>query len=157
MANYSTQMQRIVRQYRDAGQTWPATVRQMSSWAIQNGLWKQRPDSAIRECSEDLSRAMREEYITDPRGRTVRSKHAARVTRNGVQAVLWADILTAPREHMQIAFQQRRQQIVGDCRQLKLDVDSYNDQSVAQTPIQMVFDFTEDLLELEALENTEAA
>jgi hypothetical protein len=129
----------------------------MASWAIQNGLWKQRPDSEIRECSEDLSRAMREEYITDPRGRTVRSKHAARVTRNGVQAVLWADILTAPREHMQIAIQQRRQQIVGDCRQLKLDVDSYNDQSVAQTPIQMVFDFTEDLLELEALENTEAA
>jgi hypothetical protein len=28
---------------------------------------------------------------------------------------------------MEIAFQQRRQQILGDCRQLKTDVDSYND------------------------------
>lgn len=152
MANYATEMQRIVRQYRDDGQPWPATARDMANWAIRNGLWKQRPDSAIRECSEDLSRAMREEYITDPRGRTVRSKHAARITKNGVQAVLWADIFTAPREHMQIAFQQRRQQIVGDCRQLKLDVDSYNEQSSSGAPIQMVFDFTEDLLELEALE-----
>ena len=30
--------------------------------------------------------------------------------------MLWADVRTAPKRHMEIAFQQRRQQIVGDCR-----------------------------------------
>lgn len=51
---------------------------------------------------------------------------------------------------MKISFQQRRQQIVGDCRQLKVDVDSYNDLNLDEEPIQTVFDFTMDLAELEA-------
>jgi hypothetical protein len=51
---------------------------------------------------------------------------------------------------MEIAFQQRRQQIVGDCRQLKADVDSYNENYNSGEAIQTVFDFTEDLEELEA-------
>ncbi len=52
---------------------------------------------------------------------------------------------------MEVAFQQRRQQIVGDCRQLKTDVDSYNENANSEQPIQMVFDFTDDLAELDAL------
>jgi hypothetical protein len=48
---------------------------------------------------------------------------------------------------MEIAFQQRRQQILGDCRQLKTDVDSYNDNYNDAEPLQMVFDFTDDLAE----------
>jgi hypothetical protein len=58
---------------------------------------------------------------------------------------------TASREHMEIAFQQRRQQIVGDCRQLKADLDSYNDNYNSGEWLQMVFDFTNDLAEIEAL------
>ena len=57
---------------------------------------------------------------------------------------------TASREHMEIAFQQRRQQIVGDCRQLKADLDSYNDNYNSGESLQMVFDFTNDLAEIEA-------
>ncbi len=53
---------------------------------------------------------------------------------------------------MEIAFQQRRQQIVGDCRQLKTDVDSFNDNGEPGPTIQMVFDFSEDLAELEAMD-----
>lgn len=74
-----------------------------------------------------------------------------RHARNGRQAEFWADMQTAPREHMEIAFQQRRQQIVGDCRQLKWDVDSYNENHNSGEPLQMVFDFTLDLEEIEAL------
>ncbi|MFB3815546.1 MAG: hypothetical protein ACE14L_15690 [Terriglobales bacterium] len=92
---------------------------------------------------------MREEYITDPQGRTVRAKHVARYDRSGAQIALWADIRTASREHMELAFQQRRQQIVGDCRQLKLDVDSFNENRNSAEPIQIIFDFRDDLLELE--------
>ena len=64
--------------------------------------------------------------------------------------VLWDDIRTASRRHMRISFQQRRRQIVDDCKQLKMDVDSYNDRNPDETPIQMVFDFTMDLAELAA-------
>ena len=95
---------------------------------------------------------MREEYIKDPQERTVRAKHAARIE----QGVLWADIRTAPREHMEIALKQRRRAILGDCRQLKLDVDSYNENRSPVAPIQMSFDFTNDLLEMEALAKTAA-
>lgn len=55
------------------------------------------------------------------------------------------DIRTADPHHMQIAFQQRRRLVVGDCRQLKTDVDSYNENAEPSLPIQMVFDFTADL------------
>lgn len=107
----------------------------------------------INICAEQLARAMREEYIVDPQGRRVRAKHAARIK----QAVLWDDIRTASREHMQIALQQRRQQIVGDCHQLKLDVESYNENRNYDTPIQMVFDFTIDLIEMEMEKKPELA
>jgi hypothetical protein len=33
---------------------------------------------------------------------------------------------------------------------LKCDVDSYNDNNPSEQPIQMVLDFTEDMMELEA-------
>jgi hypothetical protein len=48
---------------------------------------------------------------------------------------------------MQRAFQQRRHQIFGDCKQLKTDVDSFNDNRSPETPIQIVFDFRADLEE----------
>lgn len=95
---------------------------------------------------------MCEEYITDPQGRTVRAKHAARVEdANGKQTTLWADIRTAPRKHMETAFRQRRGQILGECRQLKSDVDSYNQNALTSNPIPMSFNFTYDLAEMEAI------
>jgi len=94
---------------------------------------------------------MREDYITDPQGRRVRAKHAARFEEGGRQKTLWADITTASRNHMAVALQQRRQQVVGDCWQLKMDVDSYNDNKSPGDPIQMIFDFTDDLAEMEAV------
>lgn len=75
--------------------------------------------------------------------------HAARINRQGKQLVLWADMRTAPRGHIELAFKHRRQKIVGDCRQLKTDVDSYDDNNPSEQPIQMIFDFTKDLEELE--------
>jgi len=52
---------------------------------------------------------------------------------------------------MQVAFQQRRQQIVGDCLQLKNDVDSYNENRKPDQLIQLVLDFTHDSEEIEAM------
>jgi hypothetical protein len=141
------QLHGIVDRYVEAGEPWPASARQIAGWAISQGLWKPHPTSIVDQCADQLARAMREEYIVDPQGRTVRAKHAAKVLSAGQQMTLWADIRTAGKAHMEIAFQQRRQQVLGDCRQLKTDVDSYNENADLSEPIQMVLDFSRDLEE----------
>lgn len=144
---YKEQLQRIVAEYRGNAQPWPATSHEMAVWAIETGRWHPQRSAMLRKCAEELSDAMREEYITDLQGRRVRSKHVARYGDGSAQMPLWADIRTASRDHMEIAFQQRRQQILGDCRQLKNDVDSFNDNYNGGQALQMVFDFTDDLAE----------
>jgi hypothetical protein len=149
---YNEQMQDLARKYEAAGEEWPTTLKHISAWAIREGLWVPPPMLLITKCAEDLGRALREEYITDPQGRRVRAKHAARMERNeGEQGALWDDIRTASHKHLQVAFQQRRQGIVGDCHRLKIDVDSYNENREPVEPIQMSFDFTNDVLEMEAV------
>jgi hypothetical protein len=146
---HTQMMQEIVDKYIEAGQPWPATARQMAEWAIQSQLWAPHPARLLNLCADQLARAMSEEYITDAQGRRVRAKHVVRMQRGGKQLFLWDDIRTADHTHMEIAFQQRRQQIVGDCLQLKRDVDSYNENRKPYRPIQMIFDFTNDLAEIE--------
>ena len=145
------QLRRIVADYRESGQAWPATTDSIASWAIQTGRWSEHRRAARRQCAREIGRALREEYYTDSKGRRVRAKHAATKKRGDEQIALWDDIRTAPREHLEVSFQQRRERIVGDCRQLRTDADSYNDAHPEQDAIQLVFDFRQDLAELEAL------
>ncbi len=150
-ATYAQAMQEIVKRYRKSGAPWPTTSREIARWAIKNKEWELGQESIVEKCAGDIASAMREEYYTDPQGRTVRTKHAARVKIDNGQMTLWADIRTASPQHMRTAFQQRRNQIFGDCKQLKTDVDSYNENADLKEPIQLVFDFTRDLLEHEAM------
>jgi hypothetical protein len=122
----------------------------MAAWAVLTRRWELPAAAVVSKCADDLATAMREEYYTDPKGRRVRLLHAAKVQRGSEQMTFWDDIRTADRRHMQLAFQQRRQGIVGDCRQLKTDADSYSDAHPHELPIQPIFDFTMDLAELEA-------
>jgi hypothetical protein len=50
---------------------------------------------------------------------------------------------------MQLSLQQRRFAVLGDCKQLKTDADSYNDNNPHGAEVQMSFNFEEDLAELE--------
>lgn len=120
-------------------------MREVAAWAVREGRWAPGHANTIRECAHELARAARGEVYTDPQGRTVRKKHAVRQN----QMWLSADIQTAPPDHMRLSLQQRRMYIVGDCRQLKTDLDSYNENNPHGAHIQMMFDFTEDLLELD--------
>lgn len=149
MATLTKQLQKIVRQYLEEGQSWPTTTQDIARWAIRKGLWAPKQAAIIDQCANQLARAMREEHITDPQGRIVRAKHVAKINRNGAQLAFWDDIRTATRQHMEIAFQQRRQQVVGDCKQLKTDVDSYNENRNPGRPIQLNLDFTHDVEEAE--------
>lgn len=149
--SYAEQLQRIANAYRESGERWPASSREIAAWAVRTGAWKPQPSDMIDRCAEELARAMREEYIHDRQGRRVRAKHAARFPNDGKQITLWADIRTASPQHMSVAFQQRRQQIVGDCKQLKSDVDSFNENAnKGREPIQLVLDFTLDVEEADA-------
>jgi hypothetical protein len=151
---YASALQDIVRQYRESGQPWPTDKRTIAAWAYSEGLWKPARKSAISELANDIGRAMGVEYVTDPQGRRVRSKHARRVELQNedgqmVQTTLWDDITTASPDHMQISFQQRRQMILADNHQHKTDVDSYNENWNTSEPLLFSYDYTEDLQEME--------
>ena len=75
---------------------------------------------------------------------------------NGVQTAFWGELDRAPRAHMVKAFAQRRKQIVGDCAQLKIDVDVYNEKHADEPRVQLVLDFTDDVAEQEAAEHNRA-
>lgn len=150
LRSYSQNMQRVVEEYRKAGQPWPTTAKRIAAWAIQNNLWKPQASKILTLCADLIAKAMREEYIIDPQGRKVRAKHAATIKKGDEQITIWGDIRSESREHLEVAFKQRRNQIVGDCHQLKTDVDSFNDNRSSQNPIPMIFDFTDDLAEIEA-------
>jgi hypothetical protein len=99
---------------------------------------------------------MREDYATDLKGRRFRRKHSFRreeVLADGTHKQLhfWLDTTdpSADPDQVHIAFQQQRTRILGDCRQLKTDVDSYNEFNNPKEDIQLLLDFTEDVAELE--------
>jgi hypothetical protein len=144
---YHKQMQQIVNQYRLGGGSWPATAREIAEWAMRTKRWQLPPSAAVQVCTRDIAEAMREEYITDANGHRVRVKHPISIRRGGEQTTIWDDMRTAPRRHMEMAFAQRRNQIIGDCRQLRLDVDSYNSLHKSAPPIQLILDFTRDVEE----------
>lgn len=149
---YTEQLLRVVKEYREAGQRWPATKTDIAAWGYKNGKLKVHPSAIVKQFAEEIGRVMREEFITDPQGRRVRAMHAAPVDMNGKTEYFWDDMRNespGTRQHMRRAFQHRRQQIVGDCKQLKSDIDSYNQNWNQAAPIQTSFDFTHDLEELE--------
>jgi hypothetical protein len=147
MATYNEQMQSLANQYMQQTGRVEMTARELAVWAITNNLWEPQPSVLVRQCADEFARALRDEFITDPQGRRVRLKHMALVERGGEQMPLWQDMRTGTRKHMEAAFQQRRKSIVGDCKQLRADVDSCNENFNSGDAIQIVFDFTEDLEE----------
>jgi hypothetical protein len=159
VTTYSGDLQTIVATYRRVGQKWPASSREIARWAYRNKLWEPQEKNIVDQLARDLSRAMREEFYTDPQGRCVRTKHAARGVDDALsdeeveppkkQTMLWADIRTDSAEHIIKALQQRRMQIVGDCKQLKTDANSFNDNHPSGKKIQLVFNFEDDLAEME--------
>src|SRR5262245_56326865 len=105
----------------------PVDLADVYAWARRQGRGEVPPASLLRQFKQEVARAAREEYYTDPQGRRVRRKHAVVLAREGGrQLSLWADIATAPPEHMRVALEQRRRGVLGGLARLKADVDSYN-------------------------------
>lgn len=152
MSAYSNQIKDYIERYkkevRDDGLI---DTHALAAWAYKEGLHKPNVKTIIDAIAADIAQVFREEYRTDRVGRRYRAKHAA-TTKNGNKTLsLWGDIddANAPHEHFVKSFAQRRQQIVGDCCQLKTDADHYNEVRSPAEPIQVVLDFTLDVEELQ--------
>jgi len=145
------EMMEIIKAWKAEGGRWPATSAEIADFAVRRKLY--HPHARIRRlCARDLADAMREEYFIDELGRPIRRMHSARFAEpkedgRKVQRAFWNDIDVAEFDFMQVAFQQRRQQVVGECRQLSNDVDYYNRRHRSQPQIQLVFDFRDDIEE----------
>ena len=151
-----TRKERIIKniqQFEEEHQRKPFDLHEVYAWAKENGLWAPPIDLAERKFVEEASSALREEYITAENGDKVRYYHA--VTR-GRQGSLWANLDTGPKDHLFEGFKQRRKQSLGDCRQLKADIDHCNRKRFVESPIQMSFNFDADLAEEEAYKKMKA-
>ena len=146
------QNQRTIREYRETGEPWPATSKDIAEWAIRTKKWDMQQSAYFKRCAEDMAEAMREEYYTDKSGRRVRLYHPARIKRQGELFTEWDDIRSASRPHMHLSFQQHRRKIAGECRQLKTDLDSYNEAHPDEVTMQISFNFEMDIQEIEAAE-----
>jgi hypothetical protein len=150
--SYIKQMQRLADEFYEVTGKTTASTKEMAKWAISTGKWQRHEDAALRQCAQDFADALREDYDTNPKtGRRYRTKHVAPVKRGSKSEMLWADMKRAAREFMESAFRLRRNQIVGDCYQLKQDVDTYNDRYNKGEQILLPLDFTPDVEEMEEM------
>lgn len=152
MSGYSNAVKEYVERYKtEVGSDGLLDPHAVAEWAYGNGLHKPSVKTVIDAIAADIAQVFREEYRMDARGRRYRAKHATTHKRGNKTLSLWADLddPNAPHSHFAKSFAQRRQQIVGDCLQLRTDVDVYNDKRHPSEPIQMPVDFTLDVMELQ--------
>jgi hypothetical protein len=160
MSGYSNAVKSYIELYKkEVGGSGLIDPHELAGWAYKQGLHKPNAKTIIDVIASDIAQVFREEYRTDRKGRRYRAKHAA-LTKMGTKTLsLWGDIddPSAPHEHFVRSFGQRRQQIVGDCFQLKTDADVYNEVRKPEYPIQIVLDFSLDVQEQELALNSKAA
>lgn len=153
---YNKRLQQLVREFiAEEAHNRSFTKNEVARWALSTGRVKHPAGEADRliekKVAHEFAEAMREDYGTDAQGRVVREMYAARVAGQ----TRWNSRRHGGRSFLEMSAVQQREQIVGHCRRLKVDVDSLNDNRWPENPIQMSFDFRPDLAELEAGEQAE--
>lgn len=152
MSTKVERLQQIWHSYDAKREHKPTSAREAVEWAVKEGILELPEVDPYDVLASQMSQALREEYAEDAKGRRYRVNHAVRVTKSGVQYTFWGVLGFASHDHMEKAFAQRREQIVGDNAQLKTDVDVYNDLNRGKRPeIQLVLDYTDDVAEREIL------
>lgn len=155
MSGKREKLQNVWHRYDNEQEHKPSGTREVAEWAVANGFLELPEIDPYDVLAGQMAQALRDEYGTDEKGRRYRLNHAVRITKSGVQHTFWAVMGFASHDHMERTFAQRREQIIGDCYQLKVDVDVYNTlNSDRKKPVQLILDFTEDVAEREQLELT---
>ena len=150
MTTQTELMQQLWRVYERDHDHLPTSARVVVEWAVEEGKLELPEIDPLDILAGQMSRALREEYQIDEQGRRYRVNHAVRITRDGVQTTFWGIMGFAHRSHMEKAFTQRREQIIGDCLQLQIDVEVYNDMNPLAKPVQLVLNFIDDVAERRA-------
>lgn len=150
MVTKNEQLQHAWHRYESENEYLPSSLHEATEWAVREGLLSLPQIDPYDILAQQMARALREEISTDKKGRRYRVNHAVRVTKDGEHFTFWAIMGFAPPDHMETAFAQRREQIVGDCLPLRTDVDAYNDMNLNNPPFQLILDFTEDVAERQA-------
>ena len=157
MATKIERLQQIWHRYETERKHEPCGTREAVEWAVEQGLLELPETDPYDILAGQMAHALREEIQTDERGRRYRVNHAVRITKGGVQHTFCGILGFASHEFMEKAFAQRREQIIGDNVQLKIDVDVYNDMNRGKNPeIQLVLDYTEDVAERQKLQEMQA-
>jgi hypothetical protein len=155
MTNKNEKLQQIWHRFDSDHEHLPTSARQAAEWAVSEGLLDLPEIDPYDVLAGDMAQALRAEIQTDEQGRRYRVNHAVRVTKSGVQHTFWGMLGFAPHAHMEKAFFQRREQVIGDLVQLKTDIEVYNDLNIDKNPkIQLILDFTDDVAERQQLENS---
>lgn len=152
MSAYSHAVKDYIERYEaEVGSRGLINPHELAEWAYSRGLHKPNVRTIIDAIAADIAQVFREEYRTDEYGRRYRAKHAATKKVGSKTLSLWGDLddPNAPHEHFVRSFAQRRLQIVGDCFQLKTDVDVYNEHRAPKEPVQAILDFSLDVQELQ--------
>ncbi len=144
--NRTSEMQRMMRSYKDQTGEREIDMHKVVRWAVLKGWPLPEPVSPLDRLAKEFARAAREEVRTDAKtGRPYRANHAYTVQQGKDQYTLWIDIDEAPRGPMLKSLVNRREQMVGDGLQLTLDADHWNDINPGEEPLIMPMDFTDDV------------
>lgn len=155
MATKNEQIAAVLDRYIDEVNPDPVSLDEVVDWVLRNGLYRPEPQDIRKMCREALAAGARAQKRFDGK-RWYRAKHAVRTNIGGVQLNLWADIdKNASRSFMEKSLGQRRRGVVNDCFNMKMDADHYNETNPTQLPLNFVYDFTEDISELEAAMNAD--
>jgi hypothetical protein len=158
MAGYKEQMRTLWQRYRDEVSPDPVDLREVAAWAIKNRFWAPQPADLNTSFARDLADVLREEVRTDAKGRRYRANIPVKERgKDGVPLFKWADIDDAPFVHVEKSVQQERRSIASDCYALAMKVEHYNDAHLGQEPIQVPFDFSEDIEEMKIANGLEEA
>lgn len=146
MAKKSQEMQSIIKRFKEETGKSSVDMHEIAKYAVKLGWPLPKPKTALERLAEQFSSAAREETRRDPvTGKPYRANLAVTTYQGSQQTTLWHDIDEAPRPIAHRAFQQRREQMVGDAVQLTFDVMHWNRINKSDEPIEMEMDFTDDV------------
>ena len=142
-------LQSLIQLYEDETGLHVVDMDLVADWAIKRGVVAPTPKTAKELLSEQFAQAAREEHLRDPAtGLSYRRRHALRgKDKDGRQRTFWVELERATRPQMLTTLVNRRQQMVGDAVQLKIDELVWNSRNPNEQPIQLVMDFTHDVEE----------
>lgn len=139
----------ILEKYQELHQVETFDLDDVVKWALDELKYRIEPLTPAQMLKRKFSRAMGNEYFTDPQKREVRKYHPVRRTEDGRTWTVWATLSSADPGHMRMSLQQHRQYILGNCRQHKLVFDSYNDNNKFGATLPLFdYNFNPDLEEL---------